>query len=149
MTLKQCIGYGVASIDVVRVTQDDINRSAMYNRRSRSSQPYLLPSSFHFASRNSCNSPACSRVAPRRFAGVASNTLTSMPIRVRHCALFDTERGQVRYRKAEAFKAPLRRDFSSTERVNATEWPLTTFLTYAGRVAERKSVTHWKIRKKF
>ena len=39
MTLKQCIGYGVASIDVVYVRQGDINRSAMNNRRSRSCVP--------------------------------------------------------------------------------------------------------------
>jgi hypothetical protein len=52
MTLKQCVGYGVASIDVVYVRQDDINRSAMNDRRSRSSQPYVLLSCVHFASRN-------------------------------------------------------------------------------------------------
>jgi len=45
MTLKQCVGYGAASIDVVYVRQVDINRSAMNNRRSRSSQPYVLLSS--------------------------------------------------------------------------------------------------------
>src|SRR6266404_5217637 len=92
MTLKQCISHGVASIDVVYVRQGDISRSAMNNRRSRSSQPYVLLSSFSFREQeHNRNSPACSRVMPRPCAAIASNTLTSMTLRVRHCAIFDTD----------------------------------------------------------
>ena len=92
MVLKQCIGYGLASIDVVYVRQGDVNRSAMNNRRSRSSQRYVLLSSFSFREQeHNRNSPACSRVTLRPCAAIASNTLTSMPLRVRHCAIFDTD----------------------------------------------------------
>jgi hypothetical protein len=92
MTLKQCIGHGVASIYVVYVRQGDISRSAMNNRRSRSSQPYVLLNSFSFREqKHDRNSPACSRVTTRPCAPIASNTLMSMPLRVRHCAIFDTD----------------------------------------------------------
>jgi hypothetical protein len=56
LTQKQYIGYGVASIDVVDVKHDDINRSAMHDRDSRS--------------------------FPRPGAAIASNTLTLICMRI-------------------------------------------------------------------